>query len=189
MHRSRGSSVSIVSGYGLDDRAIDVRSPAEVRGFFLSLLCPHRLWGPPSLLYNGYRGVLFLGVKRGRDVTLTTHPIKCRGRKWVGAIPPLPLRLHRCVVGLLYFLHVVKSPPPSAALGLVTCSKSELFLKTLITSWNTRRCPGLKIKWKKSSDKLIIGYGVKELNSYVAYVCRRVLNGRYVSRGQCNDTE
>jgi hypothetical protein len=26
---SRGSSVSIVSGYGLDDRAIEVRSPAE----------------------------------------------------------------------------------------------------------------------------------------------------------------
>jgi hypothetical protein len=30
-----GSSVSIVSGYGLDDRAIEVRSPAEEKGFFL----------------------------------------------------------------------------------------------------------------------------------------------------------
>jgi hypothetical protein len=30
-----GSSVSIVSGYELDDRAIEVRSPAEARGFFL----------------------------------------------------------------------------------------------------------------------------------------------------------
>jgi hypothetical protein len=30
-----GSSVSIVSGYGLDDRAIEVRSPAEAEGFFL----------------------------------------------------------------------------------------------------------------------------------------------------------
>jgi hypothetical protein len=30
-----GSSVSIVSGYGLDDRAIEVRSPAEKKGFFL----------------------------------------------------------------------------------------------------------------------------------------------------------
>jgi hypothetical protein len=30
-----GSSVSIVSGYGLDDRAIEVRSPAEAKGFFL----------------------------------------------------------------------------------------------------------------------------------------------------------
>jgi hypothetical protein len=33
--RSRGSSVSIVSGYGLDDREIEVRSPAEAKGFFL----------------------------------------------------------------------------------------------------------------------------------------------------------
>jgi hypothetical protein len=30
-----GSSVSIVSGYGLNDRAIEVRSPAEAKGFFL----------------------------------------------------------------------------------------------------------------------------------------------------------
>jgi hypothetical protein len=30
-----GSSVSIVSGYGLDDRAIEVRSPVEAKGFFL----------------------------------------------------------------------------------------------------------------------------------------------------------
>jgi hypothetical protein len=31
---SRGSSVSIVSDYGLDDRAIGVRSPAEEKCFF-----------------------------------------------------------------------------------------------------------------------------------------------------------
>jgi hypothetical protein len=30
-----GSSVSIASGYGLDGRAIEVRSPAEAKGFFL----------------------------------------------------------------------------------------------------------------------------------------------------------
>jgi hypothetical protein len=29
------SSVSIVSGYGLDDWVIEVRSPAEAKGFFL----------------------------------------------------------------------------------------------------------------------------------------------------------
>jgi hypothetical protein len=53
--REPGSSVSIVSGYGLDDRAIEVRSPAEAKGFFLWPLCPDRLWGPPSLLYDGSR--------------------------------------------------------------------------------------------------------------------------------------
>jgi hypothetical protein len=31
-NREPGSSVSIVSGYGLDDRAIEVPSPAEAKG-------------------------------------------------------------------------------------------------------------------------------------------------------------
>jgi hypothetical protein len=34
---SRGSSVSIVSDYGLDDRAIEVRSLAEANDFFSNL--------------------------------------------------------------------------------------------------------------------------------------------------------
>jgi hypothetical protein len=34
---SRGSSVSTVSGYGLDYRAIEVRSPAEAKDFSSSL--------------------------------------------------------------------------------------------------------------------------------------------------------
>jgi hypothetical protein len=36
-------------------------------------LCPDRLWGPPSLLYSGYRGS-FPGLKRSPGMTLTTHP-------------------------------------------------------------------------------------------------------------------
>jgi hypothetical protein len=58
-----------MSGYGLDDRAIEIRSPAEVKGFFLYSLCPDRLWGPPSLLYKGTEGP-FPGTKLrpGRDV-------------------------------------------------------------------------------------------------------------------------
>jgi hypothetical protein len=32
---SRGSSVSVVSDYRLDDQAIEVRSPAEAKRFFL----------------------------------------------------------------------------------------------------------------------------------------------------------
>jgi hypothetical protein len=44
--REPGSSVIVVSGYGPDDR---------VKGFFLWPLCPDQLWGPPSLLYSGYR--------------------------------------------------------------------------------------------------------------------------------------
>jgi hypothetical protein len=32
-----------MSGYGLDDRVIEVRSPAEARGFFLKPLFPDEL--------------------------------------------------------------------------------------------------------------------------------------------------
>jgi hypothetical protein len=48
--------IRIVFGYGLDDRAIEVRSQTEAKGFFLYPLCPDRLGGPPSLLSNAYRG-------------------------------------------------------------------------------------------------------------------------------------
>jgi hypothetical protein len=35
LDREPGSSVSIMSGFGLDDQAIEIRSPAEAKGFFL----------------------------------------------------------------------------------------------------------------------------------------------------------
>jgi hypothetical protein len=41
-----GSSVSIVSGYGLDDWAIEVRSPAEAKWFFLYPMCTMGTGGP-----------------------------------------------------------------------------------------------------------------------------------------------
>jgi hypothetical protein len=53
----QGSSVIIVSGYGLGDREIEVRP-----------LCPDQLWSPLSLLSNGYRRSFPGGKARpGRD--------------------------------------------------------------------------------------------------------------------------
>jgi hypothetical protein len=66
-----GSSVSIVSDYRLDDQG---SIPGRGREFFLLPLRPDQLWGPSSLLSNGYQGP-FLGVKRNQGVTLTTHPL------------------------------------------------------------------------------------------------------------------
>jgi hypothetical protein len=65
---SRGSSVSIMSGYGLEDRAIKVRSPAEVKDFSSSL-CVQTGSGPTQPPVQWVPG-----LKRGRGVTLTTHP-------------------------------------------------------------------------------------------------------------------
>ena len=53
--RGPDSSVGIATGYGLDGLGIESRWGEIFR------TCPDRPWGPPSLLYNGYR--VFPGVK------------------------------------------------------------------------------------------------------------------------------
>jgi hypothetical protein len=52
--KSRGSVVGIATGYGLDDREVGVRVPGGSR-IFSSQRRRDRLWGPPNLLFNGYR--------------------------------------------------------------------------------------------------------------------------------------
>jgi hypothetical protein len=47
---AQDSSVSIVTGYKLDGSGIESRGGGEI-----FCPCPDRSWGPPSLLYNGYR--------------------------------------------------------------------------------------------------------------------------------------
>jgi hypothetical protein len=72
---SRGSSGSIVSDYGLDDRAIEVRSPTGAKDFSSSP-CVQTGSGthPAQPPIQWVPGVLSPGVKRGRGVTLTTQP-------------------------------------------------------------------------------------------------------------------
>jgi hypothetical protein len=59
--RGPGSVVGIATGYELDGPGIKSRWGQIFR------ICPDRPWGPPSLLYNGYR--VFPGGKKrpGRD--------------------------------------------------------------------------------------------------------------------------
>jgi hypothetical protein len=73
--RSRGNSVRLVSGYGEDNRAIEVRSPAGAKDFSSSL-CVHTGSGahPASCPMGTGGGGLSPGVKRGWAVTMTTHP-------------------------------------------------------------------------------------------------------------------
>jgi hypothetical protein len=59
------------------------------RGFFLYPLRPDRLWGPPSLPVQRVLGALSPGVKRGRAVMLTSHPLLVPRLRKRGAIPPL----------------------------------------------------------------------------------------------------
>jgi hypothetical protein len=69
-----GSSVSIVSGYGLEDRETEVRFPAETKGFFSQASVSRLALGPTQPPVQWVPRVLSPGLKRGRGVTLTTHP-------------------------------------------------------------------------------------------------------------------
>jgi hypothetical protein len=62
-----------VSVYGLDDRVIEVRSPAGAMDFS-SFLVSRPALGPTQPPVQWVPGVLSPGVKSGRGVTLTTHP-------------------------------------------------------------------------------------------------------------------
>jgi hypothetical protein len=53
---SRDSVVVTASGYELDDRRVGVPVLLGSR-IFSSPRRPDRLWGPPNLLSNGYRGL------------------------------------------------------------------------------------------------------------------------------------
>jgi hypothetical protein len=65
---SQGSSVSIVSGYGLDNWAIDVRSPAEAREFSSSLCDQTGSGAYPASCTMGTEGPFPRSkVRSGRD--------------------------------------------------------------------------------------------------------------------------
>jgi hypothetical protein len=71
--RSRGSSVSIMSDYGLDDPAIRVRYPARAKDFSCNLCVQTGSEAHPASYTMGTGGP-FPEAKSGRGVTLTTHP-------------------------------------------------------------------------------------------------------------------
>jgi hypothetical protein len=99
----RGSSVSIVSGYGLDDRAIADRSPAAAKDFSCiqtgseahTVSCTMGTGGP------------FSGAKRGWGVTLTNHPhLVPRSRMSRSYISSPPQAPPWRVAGLFCFAHM-----------------------------------------------------------------------------------
>jgi hypothetical protein len=86
---SRGSSVIIVSGYGLDDRAIEVLSPAGAKRFFKTGSGAH-----PTSCTVGSRGTFLGGNARpGRDADHSPHlvPRSRMSRSYTSS----PLKLFR----------------------------------------------------------------------------------------------
>jgi hypothetical protein len=97
---SRGSSISVISDYVLGDRTIEVRSPAEET--CSPCLCAQR--AHPTSYPTGI-GCPFPGGENAAGAwSWPLTPIKCRGREWVGAIPPVLTAPPGCEVGLLYLV-------------------------------------------------------------------------------------
>jgi hypothetical protein len=89
-----------VSGYRLDNWAIEIRSPSEARDFSSNLCAQTGSGAHPASCTMGTGGPFAGGKARpGRDAT--THPHLVPRSRMSRNYTYLPLRLHRCVVGLL----------------------------------------------------------------------------------------
>jgi hypothetical protein len=86
--RSRDTVVGIATGYWLDDRGVGVRVPIGSR--ITSSRRPDRLWCPPSLLSNGYRGALYTGGKAAGREAYHSPPDSAEVKENVDLIHPLP---------------------------------------------------------------------------------------------------
>jgi hypothetical protein len=102
--RNRGSSVSVVSDYGLDERTIRVRSPAWAKEFSSILCIQTGSQAYPASCTMGTGGPS-PGAKHGRGVTLTTHPhLVPRSRiSWSYSSSPL-WHLHGAAEQVLLYL-------------------------------------------------------------------------------------
>jgi hypothetical protein len=82
---SRDSVVGTATGYRLDDRGFGARVPV---GSKLSPRRPDRLWGSPSILSNGYRGLFPRGKAAG--AWNSPLPVSAEVKKiWIYASTPL----------------------------------------------------------------------------------------------------
>jgi hypothetical protein len=122
--RSRGSSVSTVSGYGLDDRAIGVRSRAGAQEFS-SLLCVQTGSGAhPASCTMGTGGPFPGGKARpGRDDDRPPLPVP---RSWVSrSYTSSPPSASMACSGTALLFFIVQGVPFTATITISRASPFE----------------------------------------------------------------
>jgi hypothetical protein len=73
-------------------------SPFRGWEFFPSPPHPDRLWGPPSLLFNGYWGLFCWGVKLPGHETDNSPPPSAEVKNALSYTSTLPIHLHGMVL-------------------------------------------------------------------------------------------
>jgi hypothetical protein len=120
-----------------------------------------RLWGPPSLLSNGYRGSFSRGIKRGQGVTLTTHlhlvPRSCMSRSYTSSPHHM---LPQRVVGLLHCFLL--------SLNALICRKAFRYHKLIIIRLCSV-CMCIILLTKIFHAMKIIRYNIKQLHTVCMY--------------------
>jgi hypothetical protein len=86
VHKNRGITVGIATGYGLDYRGVAVPVTSPYR--------PHGLWGPPDLLSNRYLGALSLKIKQPVREPDNSTPTSDEVKKICIYTFTPPIRLH-----------------------------------------------------------------------------------------------
>jgi hypothetical protein len=90
-----GAGIAQATGYGLDDRGVRVPVPVRSR-IFSSSRCPDRLWGPPSLLANGFRGgSISPGLKQPGRAPLATAEVY---KMWICTSTPPYAFMAWCII-------------------------------------------------------------------------------------------
>jgi hypothetical protein len=92
-----------VSDYGLDDQAIEVRSPAWAEDFFSNLCVQTGSGAHPASCTMGTGGPL-PEAKRGRGMTLTTHPHLVPRSRISRSYTSSPSKRHH---GVLFFTQTI----------------------------------------------------------------------------------
>jgi hypothetical protein len=95
---SHGSAAGTVTSYRLDDLRVEVRVPVGIN-IFTSPYRSDRLWGSLSLIFNGYRGAVSLGVKRPvHEVDNTSNQSRSQQKVHTMYLHLLPMRLYGVVL-------------------------------------------------------------------------------------------
>jgi hypothetical protein len=144
-----------VTDYGLDDRVIGVRSPVGVKDFSSNLCVQTGSGAHPASCTMGTGGP-FPGAKRGRGVTLTTHPHlvpRSRMSRSYSSSPP-PQVPSRRVAGLLCFFALLRVPVKTISVNLETTETTKngshtfIFCKEIAITKVTRpkHCPEFEVR-------------------------------------------